>query len=144
MNIDTSNGANITNTAAIKLSAGILNARSAKNKTAALPYIMILMCFLKFSDSDLAETRRHGPGHHDLCPTGYSFLHVPRHTGDDGVGIMCKDSLKVKQLQSDNKPTSFECMKATLSSTDNTPQDCCCLTSSTKAANNRIVSSQVW
>ena len=56
----------------------------------------------------------------DLRMTGYSFLHVPRHTGYGGVGIMYKDYVEVKQLPSDNKPTSFECMEAVVSPTDKT------------------------
>jgi hypothetical protein len=34
----------------------------------------------------------------DLCPTGYSFLHTPRHGSiGGGVGLLFKESLNIKR-----------------------------------------------
>ena len=76
----------------------LLNARSIRNKT------LIIKDFVIDNDVDiltLTETWLN-PNSNDqtiinsLCPTGYLFQHVPREKREGGVGILFKQSLKLK------------------------------------------------
>ena len=77
----------------------LLNARSVRNKT------MIIKDFVVDKNTDilaLTETWLPPSGNDliigDLCPTGYSFLHTPRHGSiGGGVGLLFKESLNIKR-----------------------------------------------
>lgn len=101
----------------------LLNSRSVRNKT------LILKDYVVEHDIDvlaLTETWLQPDNTDDLvikelCPTGYSFLHAPRSTGrGGGVGVLFKDSLKMKKIDK-QKFHSFENIQLNLhSSTSST------------------------
>ncbi|CAB4007118.1 RNA-directed DNA polymerase from mobile element jockey, partial [Paramuricea clavata] len=94
---------------------------------------MIIKDFVVDKDTDilaLTETWLPPSGNDliigDLCPTGYSFLHTPRHGSiGGGVGLLFKESLNIKRnVQEASADCSVVLQQGSLEVFSRTPERC--------------------
>jgi exonuclease III len=104
------NNANFT-TSSRPLSFASINARSIRNKTTSISdYILENdLDVIAFTETWLAADNRDGAIINNICPPGYEFIHVPRHSGvGGGVALMYRSSMDITLVTSQKKSTCFE------------------------------------
>ena len=76
----------------------LLNARSIRNKTLIIKDFVIDndINILTLTETWLNLNSNDQTIINSICPTGYLFQHVPREKRGGGVGILFKQSLKLK------------------------------------------------
>jgi exonuclease III len=102
------------------LSFALINARSIKNKTTALADYISENCVdvVAITETWLGRDGRDRIIEGQVCPSGYSILHVPRsHGKGGGVAVLYKSSLKVAQVAC-KVFDSFEHIEVKISPTD--------------------------
>jgi hypothetical protein len=106
--------------ASTNLSFALINARSIKNKTTALADYISEKCVdvVAITETWLGRDGRDRIVEGQVCPPGYSILHVPRsHGKGGGVAVLYKSSLRVEQVAC-KVFDSFEHIKVKISPTD--------------------------
>ena len=95
------------------LQAALINARSVCNKPIPIHDYVVENCLDILAISETWLKAADNVTIAALSPPGYSFYHVPRSSRSGGVGLLCRDTIKVKHERTKSYE-SFENMLLTL------------------------------